>query len=54
MSSKDKLKLRKGKYILRYHTPHEATEPEGHAHHMLFMFIHFRKKSSLNNSPSGA
>ena len=48
MSSKDKLKLRKGKYILRYHTPHEATEPEAHAHHM------FLKKSSLNNSPSGA
>ena len=45
MSSKESLKLRKEKCILRYHIPNQTTQPEEYAHHMLFMLFPFRNES---------
>ena len=52
MSSKDSLKLRKGKCILRYHIPNQTTQPEEYAHHMLFMLFPFRNESDLKATVS--
>ena len=43
MSSKEKLKLRKEKCVLRYHVPNQHTKPELYAHHLLFMFFSLQK-----------
>ena len=53
MSSKERLKLRKTKSILRYHVPSKEKKPEHHAHHLLFMFYPFRNEEELKNTPSG-
>ena len=52
MSSKESLKLRKEKCILRYHIPNQTTQPEEYAHHMLFMFFSFRNESDLKATVS--
>ena len=53
MSSKEYVKLRKTKCVLRYHVPNNITKPEAYAHHMLFMFYPFRKEDSLKKTDSG-
>ena len=52
MSSKEKLKCRKTKVVLRYHVPNRNKYPEKYAHHILFMFYPFRAEDDLylNNS----
>lgn len=47
MSSKEKLKCRRVKSVLRYHVPNRHKKPEEYAHHMLFMFFPFRDESTL-------
>ena len=47
MSSKQKMKLRKIKSVLRYYTPNRDKYPEKYAHHMLFMFYPFRSEGQL-------
>ena len=39
MSSKETMKCRKVKAVIRFHTPNKATEPEKYFHHLL-MFHH--------------
>ena len=39
--SKEKLKCRKVKSVLRYHVPNCHKNPEKYAHYMLFMFYPF-------------
>lgn len=53
MSSKEKLKCRKVRQVLRYrHSPNIDLYPEDYAHHMLFLFYPFRNENELllNNS----
>ena len=45
MSSKEKLKCRKVKLVLRYHVPNRHKNPEKYAHLILFTFYPFRNKS---------
>lgn len=52
MSSKDKLKCRKVKAVLRYHVPNENKYPERYAHHLLFMFYPFRNENDLKHNGS--
>ena len=47
MSSKQKLKCRKVKAVLRYHVPNRHKYPEEYAHHLLFMYYPFRSESEL-------
>ena len=53
MSSKERLKLRKTKSVLRYHVPSKEKKPEHYAHHLLFMFYPFRNEEELKATPSG-
>ena len=53
MSSKEKLKCRKVKSVLRYHVPNSHKNPEKYAHHILFMFYPFRDESELCSTVSG-
>ena len=53
MSSKEYIKLRKTKCVLRYHVPNNLSKPEAYAHHLLFMFYPFRTEESLKETPSG-
>ena len=53
MSSKEKLKCRKVKSVLRYHVPHKYKYPEKYAHHLLFMFYPFRNEQELCNTSTG-
>ena len=46
MSSKEKLKCRRIKAVLRYHVPNLHKHPEKYARHMLFMFYLFRNETS--------
>ena len=46
MSSKEKLKCKTVKSVLRYHVPNLHKQPENYAHHMLFMFYPFRKNQT--------
>eukprot|EP00111_Clytia_hemisphaerica_P014081 TCONS_00041443-protein len=46
-NSKERLKLRKIKCVLRYHVPSREKKPERYAHHLLFMFYHFRNEEEL-------
>ena len=48
MSSKEYLKLRGKKCVLRYHVPNRLKKPEAYAHHLLFMFYPFRNERDLN------
>ena len=49
MSSKQKLKRRKVRAVLRYHVPNANRNAEGYAHHMLFSFYPFRDKEDLKH-----
>ena len=53
MSSKEKLKCKTVKSVLRYHVPNPHKQPEKYGHHMLFMFYPFRKESDLCSVESG-
>ena len=56
MSSKERLKLRKKKCVLRYYVPNKTTKLEAYSHHMLLMFYPFsvfRSEDELNATPSG-
>lgn len=50
MSSKEKMKCRKIKKVLRYHTPNKVTHLEAYAHHLLMLFYPFRFESDLLSS----
>ena len=41
MSSKEKMRCRSVKLVVRYHTPNPATNAEAYAHHLLMMFYPF-------------
>ena len=47
LSSGERLHYRKVELVLRYHVPNKFKDPEGYAHHLLFMFYLFRDKSEL-------
>ncbi|XP_057292445.1 uncharacterized protein LOC130621150 [Hydractinia symbiolongicarpus] len=47
MSSKEKLKRRNKKRVVRYHTPNPVNKAEEYAHHLLMLFYPFRKESDL-------
>jgi len=47
MSSKEKLRCRNVKKVLRYHTPNTLVRAEAYAHHLLMLFYPFRKESDL-------
>ena len=49
MNSKEKLKCRQVKAVLRYHVPNHHKYPEKYAHHMLFMFYPFRNEQDLKS-----
>ena len=44
MRSKDKMRCRWVKNLLRYHTPNANLNPEEHAHHLLMLFHPFRNE----------
>ena len=51
MSSKEKLKCRKIRAVLRYHIPNRHKYPEKYAHHLLFMYYYpFRSETELLNA----
>ena len=47
MTSKDKMRCRKVKKVLRYFNPNPVSDLETHAHHLLMLFYPFRKESEL-------
>ena len=47
MNSKDKLKCRKIRAVLRYHVPNRHKFPEKYSHHLLFMYYPFRSEGEL-------
>ena len=53
MNSKEKLKCRKVKAVLRYYVPNRYTCPEKYAHHLLFLFYPFRDEENLKSNISG-
>ena len=53
MNSKEKLKCRQVKAVLRYHVPNCHKYPEKYAHHLLFMFYPFRNEQDLMSDNSG-
>ena len=42
LSSEKILLYQKHEFVLRYHVPNKFKYPKGYAHHLLFMFYHFR------------
>ena len=52
-NSKEHVKLRKEKCVLRNHTPNPNAQPEAYAHHLLFLYFPFRIEAELNATPSG-
>ena len=54
MNSKEKLKCRQVKAVLRYHVPNRNRFPEKYAHHLLFMFYPFRNEQNLKYADSGS
>jgi hypothetical protein len=50
MKSKDRMRCRSIKKILRYHTPNVKLNPEEHAHHLLKLFYPFRNEQELVES----
>ena len=52
MSSKEKMRCRSVKLVVRYHTPNPATNAEAYAHHLLMMFYPFRKELELLSQPN--
>ena len=53
MNSKEKLKCRQVKAVLRYHVPNRHKFPEKYAHHLLFMFYPFRNEHGLKSDNTG-
>ena len=53
MNSKEKLKCRQVKAVLRYHVPNHHKFPKKYAHHLLFMFYPFRNEQRLISDNSG-
>ena len=51
MSSKEKLKCRKVKAVLRYHVPNANKNAEEFAHHLLFLFYPFQHEGELKYLP---
>ena len=48
MNSKEKLKCRKIRSVLRYHVPNKHKFPEKYSHHLLFMYNPFRSEAELH------
>ena len=44
MNTKGKMKCRKVKAVIRYHTPNKTKEPERYFHHLLMLYYPWRKK----------
>ena len=53
MNSKEKLKCRQVKAVLRYYVPNRYKYPEKYAHHLLFLFYPFRNEENLKSDNSG-
>ena len=53
MSSKEKLKCRKVKAVLKYHQPSRHKNVEQYAHHLLFAFYAFRQEEELKYTVAG-
>ena len=47
LSSGERLHYFKVELVLQYHVPNKFKDPEGYAHHLLFMFYPFRDESEL-------
>ena len=47
LSSGERLDCRKVQLVLRYHVPNKFKDPEGYAHHLLFLFYPFRDECKL-------
>ena len=47
MSSKEKMRCRNVKKIIRYHTPNGQINLEGYSHHLLMLFYPFRNEAEL-------
>ena len=47
MKSKEKMRCRGVKKVLRYHTPNRKVDPEAYAHHLLLLFYPFREETEL-------
>ena len=47
MSSKEKMRCRNVKKVLRYHIPNPVVNAEAYAHHLLMFFYPFRNESDL-------
>ena len=52
-NSKEHVKLRKEKCVLKHHTPNPNAQPEAYAHHLLFLYFPFRIEAELNATLSG-
>ena len=52
-NTKEILKCRKVKAVLRYHIPNQHKRPEEFAHHILFMYYPFRSEAELCQTDSG-
>ena len=47
MNTKEKMKCRKVKAVIRYHTPNKTKEPECYFHHLLMLYYPWRNESEL-------
>ena len=47
MNSKEVMKCRKVKAVIRYHTPNRAKEPEKYFHHLLMLYLPWRNEQEL-------
>ena len=47
MSSKEVMKCRKVKGVMRYHTPDKSKEPEKYFHHLLMLYFPWRNENEL-------
>ena len=47
MNTKEKMKCRKVKAVIRYHTPNKTKEPDCYFHHLLMLYYPWRKESDL-------
>ena len=47
MTSKEKLRRRNVKHVVRYHTSNPVSNPEAYAHHLMMLFLPFRQESYL-------
>ena len=47
MNTKEKMKCRKVKAVIRYHTPNNTKEPERYFHHLLMLYYPWRNESEL-------